>query len=258
MITVPNWGSRTTRVLVLLAAVAGTSWVFTQRKAFARDKVVGSVRGTPVDARRAAWWASNEKEVSAAGARLIPISIDPNNLSEVPFADGAPLMLRGLTSSERHGSGETRLLSMSVRERNGNRTAKSSGVLAQVSLINGSEYKLDADFLKGWIPLIKIVVSDSSSSDSIVYPQLKLRGGTSWLYVHEVSNTQWVGSLVRIVNDKVEQESVPIDAASNDQLEPIKAARFVWIDGDEAIWGYCGGSCCKIRTTTSGPPALQS
>ena len=255
MIPVASWASRTTRVLVLLSAVAATSWVFTQRRAFAREDVGGAVRGTRVDVRRKAWWASHEKEVSAAGARLIPISIDPNNASSIPFADDAPVMLRSLTSSERHGSGETRLLSTSVREKNGNRTVKSSGVLAQVSLINGSEYKLDGDFLKGWIPLVKIVVSDSSSSDSVVYPQLKLRGGSSWLYVHEVSSTQWVGSLVRIVNGKVEQESVPIDASSNDQLEPIKAARFVWVDGDEGIWGYCGGSCCKIRTTTSGPPA---
>ena len=250
--------SSTKRALILLAAVAATSWAFTQRNAFAREDAGRLAEGTGVGARRAASWESNEKAVSAAGAKLIPITVDPTNASSIPFADDAPIMLRDLTSSERHGSGETRLLSMAVMGKNGERTVKSSGVLAQVSLINGSEYKEEKDFLKGWLPLVKIVVFDSASSDAIVYPQLKLRGGTTWLYVHEISNTQWVGSLVRIVNGKIEQEAVPIDVASNDQLEPIKAARFMWVDGDEGIWGYCGGGCCKIRTTTSGPPASHS
>jgi hypothetical protein len=88
-------------------------------------------------------------------------------------------------------------------------------------------------------------------AEAIVYPQLKLRGGTTWLYAHEDATSKWTGSLVRIVGDKIKQESVSIEAGANDKLEPVKGARFSWDDGHETIWGMCGGNCCKIIV---GPP----
>jgi hypothetical protein len=111
--------------------------------------------------------------------------------------------------------------------------------------VKGSEYKSERDFEKGWLPLAIVVLPDTFPAGTVVYPKLRLRGGTSWIYARE-SGTHWAASLVRIVEGKIEQEPLAISTAADDKLEPIIGARFAWEDADESIWIYCGGKCCKM------------
>jgi carbonic anhydrase len=121
-----------------------------------------------------------------------------------------------------------------------------SGIVAQITLVKGSEYKSDAHFRKGWIPIAIVVVPDSSAAGTVVYPKLKLHGGTSWLYVREESPSKWDAALVRIAGGKIEQDPLNISVARDDNLEPVIGARFHWEDDDESVWAYCGGNCCKV------------
>lgn len=192
--------------------------------------------------------------MSAAGARLIPIAADSQNPSAIAFSANAESMLKGMAVSQRHGAGETRLLSTLVTDKNGRPSVQSSGVVATITLVKGSEYKSEADFRRGWIPLAVVSIPDTFPAEKVVYPQLKLRGGTSWVYAHEDANSKWFGSIVRIVGDRIEQESIPVEAGPNDALEPINGARFLWDNGHEDIWGTCGGRCCKMVGTGHPPP----
>lgn len=242
------------RMFTLLVVLGATSWGFTQRKANAADELRYSPKGFPVNAQTAARWESSERDVAAEGAKLIPIAVDSKNASRMLLPIDMPARLKSLQPSERHGAGETRLLTVNSTDKTGKVSFQSSGILATVTLVNGSEYKTEADFQKGWVPLAIVVVADTFPSESIVYPKLKLRGGTSWLYAHEDASSHWSGTLVRMVGDKIEQDIVPLEAMANDKLEPVAGARFLWDVGHEDIWVYCGGKCCKMHIGDGPPP----
>jgi hypothetical protein len=195
-----------------------------------------------VDAETAARWDASEREVAAEGERIQSIPADDKRPSTVPFSGDAGAMLGALKLSERHGATDKRILSI-MSER---KTVQSSGVVAQITLVKGSEYKSESNFRKGWLPLAIVVLPDSSSAGTVAYPKLRLRGGTSWVYVREASPSKWEASLVRLVDGKVEQEPLEISIASDDKLEPVIGARFNWEDDDESIWAYCAGKCCRV------------
>lgn len=195
-----------------------------------------------VDAATAQRWNASEKEVEAAGARIKPIA-DRDGLS-VPFGGDAVGELKALSPSMRHGAGDKRLLSI-LDTTGGRKAVVSSGILAEVTLVKGSEYKSDSDFKRGWLPLAIVVLPPRPERDPVLYPKLGLHGDTSWIYVHEREKDNWVGSVVRLVNGKVQQTRLDV-TASKDDLEPILGARFKWEDDDESIWGTCGGNCCKV------------
>lgn len=194
-----------------------------------------------VDRETAARWEASEREVQAAGDRIQPIGADDKNPSTVPFPGDARAALTSLKMSERHGATDKRILSV-LGER---KAVVSSGVIAQITLVKGIEYKSEGNFRKGWLPLAIVVLPDSASS-AVLYPKLKLRGGTSWIYVREESSSKWDAAIVRLVDGRVEQEPLAINIAEGDKLEPVIGARFNWEDDDESIWAYCGGRCCKI------------
>ena len=156
-------------------------------------------------------------------------------------------MLLALEPSERHGATDERMLSMQRENAVKQNILQSSGVVAQITLVKGSEYKSKTDFQKGWLPIAIVVLPDTFPPATVAYPKLELHGGTSWIYVRQVSDTKWLASLVRIAGGAVEQDSLDVSVTSDDKVEPVIGARFVWEDDDESVWGYCGGGCCKIR-----------
>lgn len=200
-----------------------------------------------VDKETAARWDAGEAEIAAEADSLQPIPADDRNSSVVPFSGDAQATLRAFKPSERHGATDKRMLSMLGVDHSSQKILQSSGIVAQITLVKGSEYKSEAHFRKGWLPLAIVVLPDTFPAAAVVYPKLKLHGGTSWIFVREQSHSKWLASLVRLVNGKVEQDSLDISVAWDDRVEPVIGARFVWEDNDESIWGYCGGGCCKIR-----------
>ena len=228
--------------LVLMAVVGATAWGCTHGGTTNPNELLYVHGRIHVDRETAARWDTNEREVQAEGDRIQSIPADDKNPSTVPFSGDARAILTSLKQSERHGSTDKRILSV-LGER---KQLVSSGVVAQITLVKGTEYKSEAHFLKGWLPVAIVVLPDSSNPDSMAYPKLKLRGGTSWVYVREESPSKWDASLVRLVNGKVEQEPLPIAIAEGDNVEPVLGARFAWEDNDESVWTYCAGKCCKI------------
>jgi hypothetical protein len=202
-----------------------------------------------VDKETAARWDAGEQEIAAEGEKLKPIPADDKNPSIVPFSGDAAATLGALKPSERHGATDKRLLSVLGEDRGKGKFFQSSGIVAQITLVKGSEYKSEAHFRKGWLPMAIVVLPDSFPAGTVAYPKLKLHGGTSWIYVREESQSKWAAALVRLVDGKVEQEPLDISIASGDNVEPVIGARFVWEDNDESVWGYCGGNCCKIKGT---------
>lgn len=230
------------RQLVLVALVGATSWSCTQRRADDDGNLYSQGR-IHVDAQTKQRWDAAERDVEAAAMKIRPIHDGDSSMS-IPVANVAPATLRALQPSERHGAGDKRILS-AVDTSGGRKVVRSSGVLAEVTLVRGSEYKSQKDFQSGWLPLAIVVLPPRAKGDPVVYPKLGLHGDTSWVFVRERANSSWVGSLVRIVDGKVEQ--TPLDVtASTDSLEPVLGARFAWEDDDESIWGACGVSCCKM------------
>ncbi|HEY2898084.1 MAG TPA: hypothetical protein VGJ12_13175 [Gemmatimonadaceae bacterium] len=199
-----------------------------------------------VDKETAARWNAGEAEIAAEAEKLHPIPADARKSSIVPFSGDARAMLLALQPSGRHGATDKRMLSILGGDRS-RKVFQSSGIVAQITLVKGSEYKSEAHFRKGWLPMAIVVLPDTFPPGAIVYPKLALHGGTSWIFVREESHSKWLASLVRIADGKVEQDSLDISVASDDVVEPVIGARFVWEDDDESIWGYCGGGCCKIR-----------
>jgi hypothetical protein len=195
-----------------------------------------------VDRETAARWDASEREVAAEGERIQSIPADDKHPSAVPFSGDAQAILTSLKMSERHGATDKRILSVL----GDNKMVQSSGIVAQITLVKGSEYKSEANFRKGWLPVAIVVLPDSSAVGTVAYPKLRLRGGTSWVYVREESPSKWEASLVRLVDGKVEQEPLGISIASDDSLEPVIGARFNWEDDDESIWAYCAGKCCRV------------
>ena len=229
-----------------LIAAATFSWTCARGGSNQRDELLYVHGRIHVDAKTAARWDANEREIAAEGERIKPIPADDKTPSVVPFSGNAGEILTALKPSERHGAVDKRILSVLGKDRTRTNLVVSSGIIAQIALVKGSEYKSEAHFRKGWLPIAIIVVADSAPADSIIYPKLKLRGGTSWLYVREESQLKWDASLVRIVNGKVAQDSLDISIASDDAVEPVIGARFKWEDDDESVWAYCGGKCCRV------------
>jgi hypothetical protein len=237
--------SRTLKSFVLIATGL-TSWACARGGTNNPNELLYVHGRIHVDAQTAARWDANEREVAAEGERIRSIPADDKTPSAVPFSGDARVTLASLKPSERHGAVDKRILSVLGSERAEKKVVVSSGIVGQITLVKGIEYKSEAHFRKGWLPLAIIVLPDSASGDSVVYPKLKLRGGTSWLYVREQSPSKWEASLVRIVEGKVAQEPLEISIASDDLLEPIIGARFKWEDDDESVWAYCGGKCCRV------------
>jgi hypothetical protein len=229
-----------------LIAVAAVSWTCARGDSNRPGELLYVHGRIHVDARTAARWDANEREIAAEGERIKPIPADDKTPSVVPFSGNAVATLSALRPSERHGAVDKRILSVLGKDRARSDLVVSSGIIAQVALVKGSEYKSEAHFRKGWLPIAIIVVADSAPADSIIYPKLKLRGGTSWLYVREESQSKWDASLVRIVNGKVAQDSLDVSVASDDVVEPVIGARFKWENDDESVWAYCGGKCCRV------------
>lgn len=241
--------------LVLLATLGTASWGCPHGGTNNPNELLYVHGRIHVDKETAARWDAAEQAVAAEGERIQPIPADDRNPSVVPFTGDTRATLATLAAlaalkpSERHGATDKRLLSVLSNDRAGKKAFQSSGVVAQITLVKGSEYKSEAHFRKGWLPMAIVVLPDTFPAGTVVYPKLKLHGGTSWIYVHEESPSKWGAALVRIINGKVEQDSLDITVASDDSLEPVIGARFVWEDDDESIWGYCAGNCCKIGTT---------
>jgi hypothetical protein len=234
------------RHLVLLAAL-GAIWGCSRAGTGNPDDSLYAHGRIHVDEETAARWDSGEADIAAQAEKIHSIPADDKNSSVVPFPGDARAMLLALQPSERHGAADKRMLSMLGENAAKRKIFQSSGVVAQITLVNGSEYKSEAHFRKGWLPIAIVVLPDTFPAGAIVYPKLEFRGGTSWIFVREVAPSKWLASLVRIADGKVEQDSLDISVASDDKVEPVIGARFVWEDNDESIWGYCGGGCCRIR-----------
>jgi hypothetical protein len=234
------------RYLVLLAAV-GAIWGCSRGASRSPDDSLYAHGRIRVSKETAARWDSGEADIAAEAEKIRPIPADDGNSSIVPFSGDAQAMLLALRPSERHGATDKRMLSMVGENAARRRIFQSSGVVAQVTLVKGSEYKSEAHFREGWLPIAVVVLPDTFPKGAIVYPKLALRGGTSWIFVRELSDSKWQASLVRLADGKVEQDSLGISVASDDKVEPVIGARFVWEDDDESLWGYCGGACCRIR-----------
>jgi hypothetical protein len=230
--------------LVLLGAIGALAAC--PRGTHNPDQVLYSHGRIHVDKETAARWDAGEANIAAEGEKIQPIPADAQNSSAVPFSANAPAMLGALEPSARHGATDKRMLSVLAEDGAKRRAFKSSGIVAQVSLVKGSEYKSEDHFHQGWLPMAIVVLPDTFPAGAVAYPKLKLHGGTSWIFVHEQSREKWTASVVRLVDGKIEQDSLDV-TVSRDEVEPVIGARFQWEDDDESIWGYCGGACCRIR-----------
>ena len=188
-------------------------------------------------------WDASEKEVRAAGERLHPIR-DGDASTVIPVAELSPASLRALEPSERHGAGDKRLLSI-LDTSTARRVIRSSDIIAQITLVKGSEYKSEKDFASGWLPLAIVVLPPRPTGDPVLYPKLKLHGDTSWVFVRERKDASWVGAVVRVADGRIEQDPMSVTESSA-RLTTVLGARLAWEDNDESIWGTCGGRCCKI------------
>lgn len=230
------------RRVVLVVSLGVSAWGCPRGGTNNRDDFLYAHGRIHVDTETAARWDAGEKDAAAAGDSIQPIQPDDKSPLTVPFQGDAAATLASLKPSERHGATDKRMLSL-LTER---KTFQGSGIVAQITLVKGSEYKSEGHFRKGWIPIAIIVLPDSSAAGTVVYPKLKLHGGTSWLYVREESPSKWDAALVRVSGGKIEQDPLNISVAHDDNLEPVIGARFHWEDDDESVWAYCGGNCCKV------------
>jgi hypothetical protein len=228
--------------LVLLAAVGAVVCSCARGGITNTNELLYAHGRIHVDKETAVRWEANEREIAAEGERIQSIPADDKHSSTVPFPDDARARLTSLKPSERHGAADKRMLSVLGDRKN----FQSSGVVAEITLVKGSEYKSEANFRKGWLPVAIVVLPDTFPSGTVAYPKLGLHGGTSWIYVREESASKWEASLVRLVGGKVEQQPMNITIAMEDKVEPVIGARFNWEDDDESIWVYCGGKCCKL------------
>jgi hypothetical protein len=231
--------------LVLVLTVGTTAWGCAHGGSTNTNELLYGHGRIHVDKETAARWDANEREIAAEGDRIQSIPADDKHSSTVPFADDARAQLVSLKPSERHGATDKRMLSILGPRKN----FESSGVVAQVTLVKGSEYKSESNFRKGWLPVAIVVLPDTFPSSAVAYPKLALHGGTSWIYVREESGSKWEAALVRLVDGKVEQQPMNISIAMEDKVEPVLGARFNWEDDDESLWMYCGGKCCKVTGT---------
>jgi hypothetical protein len=235
--------SRSSLTLLSMLAAAAIACGCARRSPSTDDGNLYAHGRIHVDSSTSDRWNAAEKDVTEAGEALHPIRV-PDSSSTIPIADISPASLQALKASARHGAGDKRLLSVLDTTR-GRRVVQSSGIVAEITLVKGSEYKSEKDFKDGWLPLAIVVLPPRAPGDPVVYPKLKLHGDTSWVFVRERKDANWAGAVVRVVGGKVEQDAVNV-TASSDSLEPVLGARFAWEENDESIWGTCGGKCCKI------------
>lgn len=236
--------SRQAACVVLVVSLGAAAWGCARGSTNDRDKGLYTHGRIHVSEETAARWDAGEREDSVAGDRIHPIKADAAHPDSVPFPDDASATLTALEPSGRHGATDKRMLSV-LSER---KTFQGSGIVAQITLVKGSEYKSESHFQEGWIPVAIISVApDTFPAGKVIYPKLKLHGGTSWLYVREESPSKWDAALVRIAGGKIEQDPLNISVARDDNLEPVIGARFQWADDDETVWTYCGGNCCKVN-----------
>jgi len=233
---------RTAPRVVLVVSLCAAAWGCPRGESNNRDETLYTHGRIHVDTQTAARWDTSEKDAAAAGDSIRPIKADDGNPQTVPFQGNASATLASLKPSERHGATDKRMLSVLTEKK----TFQGSGIVAQITLVKGSEYKSEAHFRKGWIPIAIIVLPDTFPAGTVVYPKLKLHGGTSWLYVREESPAKWDAALVRMAGGKVEQDPLSLSVARDDNLEPVIGARFQWEEDDETVWAYCGGNCCKV------------
>jgi hypothetical protein len=231
------------RLPLVLAVAVTVSWGCAPRSTNGEDGTLYTHGRMHVDSTTKVRWDSTEKNVAEAGSKIHPISASDAS-SIIPVAELTPESLRALQASDRHGAGDKRLLSV-IDTTRGRRTVQSSGIVAEITLVKGDEYKSEEEFKDGWLPLAIVVLPPRATGDPVVYPKLKLHGDTSWVFVRERKDASWAGSVVRIADGKVEQDSLYV-TASSDSLEPVLGARFAWEENDESIWGICGGKCCKM------------
>lgn len=213
---------------VLLCAVAAVC-LGAERSCYLAQKFLNSDSATE-DA-----WAAGEDSARAYANSIVPIPTGPTN--DVPFSAGDTSLLKSIQLSKRHGANDKRFLALSA--------TTPSSILAEITLVKGEEYIKDSIFRAGWYPMAVIKLSDSTHGDSVRYPKLKLRGGTSWVYIRHVSDTTWAASLVHLAGTAIHQDSLAI-TAEVDSLRPAPVARFMWSDSDEIIWGTCHKACCKV------------
>jgi hypothetical protein len=226
-----RWGGA--RLLVLCALVIGSTTACDRRYSHGR---------IPVDGDTKHRWDAGEKEAEEAGKKITPITPDTTRPGEVPTATLATALAH-LDSSERHGAGDKRFLSVAAK----GGPPRPTNIVAEIILVKGSEYKSESDFRKGWIPVAKVYRPRFDGRSEEVYDKLKLHPtDSSWVFVRELEDATWVGSLVRLEDKSYLQDRLVVTMPKSDSLEPVIGARFAWQDDDEAIWAYCGGKCCKM------------
>lgn len=242
-----RWGTRGRGGLrsVVLIAVVGAAWHCTDSRIKSDDAPYARGR-IHQDRMTTKLWNTYEDEAKAAGKKIQPWRVDSTKPAR-GFESGALADLDSLKPSMRHGANDKRLLS---KYDSSSGRPVSSEVVAEITLIKGIEYKEDADFQKGWLPLaIIMVLPDTFSRNQVAYKKLNLYGGTSWVFVHEDEKKQWTAAIVRKSGGRIEPYFGYTATAAADSLEPVIGARFVWEPKDESIWAYCGGKCCKVIPT---------
>jgi hypothetical protein len=196
----------------------------------------------PVDDDTKHRWDAGEKEAENAGKKIDPIAPDTKSPGEVPTATLATVLAH-LDSSERHGAGDKRFLSVAAK----GGPPRATNILAEIILVKGSEYKSESDFRKGWIPVAKVYRPQFEGRSEETYDKLNLSpSDSSWVFVREQKDSTWVGSIVRLVGKSYVQNRLVVTMPKPDALEPVIGARFAWQDDDEAMWAYCGGKCCRM------------
>jgi hypothetical protein len=230
------------RLVVLWALVLGSAEAC--RYSHGRIRVDGDTKHR---------WNAGEKEAEEAGKLIVPVA-DPNTLDSLVPPDSLKRALLHVSPSMRHGAEDKRLLS------DPSAPSLSSGIVAKIVLVKGSEYKSEKEFEKGWIPVAIVYRSLEESRSQKPYPRLNLQPvPTSWIFVRKLADATWQGSIVSPNGEGYTQGRLAVttgkmdsryqgkdEAAVVDSLEPVIGARFVWDGKDETIWAYCGGKCCKM------------
>ncbi|MDQ2766354.1 MAG: hypothetical protein M3Y30_04285, partial [Gemmatimonadota bacterium] len=179
----------TAQRLVLVVALGTTVWGCPHGGTNNPNELLYAHGRIHVDKETVARWNAGEADVAAEGEKLRPIPADDKNPSVVPFAGDARATLGALKPSERHGATDKRMLSVLGGDPAKRVVFQSSGVVAQITLVKGSEYKSEAHFRKGWLPMAIVVLPDTFPAGAVAYPKLKLHGGTSWIFVREESQS---------------------------------------------------------------------
>jgi len=182
-------------------------------------------------------WRASEDSLKAAAARMPTLAAPTLGAS----FDVSRLGL--FLPSERHGAGDQRHLS---RVDGGH--VVSDGPVARIVAVKGIEYKTENDFRASPYP-IAIIYMDSTPG-AADYPKLGLKPGTNYWIVQRV-DTGWVGWVQPVA---AHSAAYPIGTYTPpfDRVQPVTAARFVWLDTDENLWGWCGGRCCTSGQRPAG------